>query len=136
MRHCLCPYLYILIAKNYIFFQEMSSTWIRNVPKIVERRGGILPEGKSSVRGSWDISRKPSLIRAREVTQVEPGLWAVSQYVSELSCAVIWSNFQKSQILYFFLSNSAFTMVFREKRAKICLLRTSKTSKVFYDSLF
>ena len=61
----------------------MSSTWIRNVPKMVERRGGLLPEAKSSVRGSWDISRKPSLTRAKEVIDVEPGLWAVSQYVSD-----------------------------------------------------
>ena len=61
----------------------MSSTWIHNVPNFVERRGGILPEGRSSVRASWEISRRGSPVRERREEDVQAGLWAVSQYVRD-----------------------------------------------------
>ncbi|CAK8689281.1 unnamed protein product [Clavelina lepadiformis] len=67
--------------------QEMSSTWVRNVPKMVQRRGGILPEDKSNGGNANQHPVCPYELhryyknRDRE-KDTEPGLWAVSQYVS------------------------------------------------------
>ena len=64
-------------------FQDISSTWLHNVPKMVERRGGILPEGRSSVRTSldWHGGKPPAFVKQQTWDGLEPGLWAVSQYV-------------------------------------------------------
>lgn len=43
-------YLGIIIFKIFILncFQELSSNWMRNVPKMVRRRGAIMPQPVSS----------------------------------------------------------------------------------------
>nr|CAB3266401.1 smoothened protein [Phallusia mammillata] len=66
--------------------QDVSSSWIRNVPKMVVRRGGLLPEERSKLDNQHNVTwQQPKTSQKRgqkkSDNEIEPGLWAVAQYI-------------------------------------------------------